>query len=302
MDLRYLQTFRAIVEEGGFSKAAKKLKYTQSTITFHVNQLERELSATLFEKSGRRMVLTKAGEAFIPYVNEVFAALDRMQNYQTDLAAYKGELTIGAPESILCFILPRLLKVFHGKAPKVKLYLRSMTSGHILQALKDDRLDVGFYYGDIDAESNEAVQSRSFDTYRLILAGSPQAEEIVTGPRGEEKDALLSAVIQPVQGELKRKFWAHMDEENIHMGNQIIVRSTHTIINLAKNNVGLCYLPEFAIRDELDSGDLVELSKLHNEEFVSAGYAWRRGKWMSPAMQLFLTVLKDHGEGKSSVR
>ena len=64
MELKYLQTFRTIVDEGGFSKAAKKLNYTQSTITFQIGQLEQELSVRLFEKIGRTMVLTKAGEQY----------------------------------------------------------------------------------------------------------------------------------------------------------------------------------------------------------------------------------------------
>ena len=52
MELKYLNTFRMIVEEGGFSKAAERLNYTQSTITFQIGQLERELSVRLFEKIG----------------------------------------------------------------------------------------------------------------------------------------------------------------------------------------------------------------------------------------------------------
>ena len=52
MDLKYLNTFRTIIEEGSFSKAADKLNYTQSTITFQIGQLEQELSAWLFEKIG----------------------------------------------------------------------------------------------------------------------------------------------------------------------------------------------------------------------------------------------------------
>ena len=50
MDLRYLQTFKEIVREGSFSGAARKLSYTQSTITFHMDQLEKELDTMLFEK------------------------------------------------------------------------------------------------------------------------------------------------------------------------------------------------------------------------------------------------------------
>lgn len=74
MELKNLYIFRAIVKEGGFTQAARKLNYTQSTITFHVGQLERELKVRLFEKIGRRMILTKAGEQLVPYVEDVFSS------------------------------------------------------------------------------------------------------------------------------------------------------------------------------------------------------------------------------------
>ena len=61
MDLKYLETFKTIIEEGSYARAADKLGYTQSTITFQVQQLEQELSIKLFEKIGRRMQLTKSG-------------------------------------------------------------------------------------------------------------------------------------------------------------------------------------------------------------------------------------------------
>lgn len=64
MELKYLRTFQTIIEEGSFSKAAEKLNYTQSTITFQIGQLEKELSVKLFEKAGRRMLPTKAGEQY----------------------------------------------------------------------------------------------------------------------------------------------------------------------------------------------------------------------------------------------
>ena len=76
MDLRYINTFHTIVEAGGFNKAAEKLCYTQSTITFHVSQLEKELGVQLFEKAGRHMVLTKAGQELVPYVENVLQSVN----------------------------------------------------------------------------------------------------------------------------------------------------------------------------------------------------------------------------------
>lgn len=113
MELKYLNTFRMIVEEGGFSKAAERLNYTQSTITFQIGQLERELSVRLFEKIGRRMVLTKAGEDLLPYVDEVLSSIDRLQNFRNDLAECRGTLRIGVGETLLYSHMPAVLKEFH---------------------------------------------------------------------------------------------------------------------------------------------------------------------------------------------
>ena len=101
MDLKYLNTFRTIVEEGSFSRAAERLNYTQSTITFQMGQLEGELSAQLFEKVGRRMVLSQAGRRLLPYVDQVLDAVDQMRFFQEDLTQCRGEITIGVAETLV---------------------------------------------------------------------------------------------------------------------------------------------------------------------------------------------------------
>ena len=112
MELKYLYTFYVIVEEGGFTRAAKRLNYTQSTITFQIGQLEQELSIQLFERIGRKMVLTKAGEGLVPYVEEVLNSVDRLRNFEEDLTSWKGDLRVGVGETILSYKLPPVLKAF----------------------------------------------------------------------------------------------------------------------------------------------------------------------------------------------
>ena len=108
MDIKYLNTFRVIVEESSFTSAANRLNYTQSTITFHIAQLEQELNTKLFEKLGRHMVLTKAGEQLIPYVNKVLDSVNQMRNFENDLKECRGDLHIGVGETLLCFQQPLL--------------------------------------------------------------------------------------------------------------------------------------------------------------------------------------------------
>ena len=80
MDTKNLLTLKTIVRTGSFQNAAETLGYTPSTITFQVRQLEQELSIKLFEKLGRRMVLTKAGENILPLVDTVLQSCDTIHN------------------------------------------------------------------------------------------------------------------------------------------------------------------------------------------------------------------------------
>ena len=172
MDLKYLNTFRAIVEEGSFSRAAERLSYTQSTITFQIGQLEQELSASLFEKIGRRMVLTEAGERLIPYVDEVLNSVHRLRCFEEDPAECPGDLRVGVGETLLCYHLPAILKEFHRQAPKARLFLRSMNCYDIRDELVGGSLDLGVFYEDVGGFGT-SLTTRPFGSYPVALVASP---------------------------------------------------------------------------------------------------------------------------------
>lgn len=93
MDLKYLNTFRVIAEEGSFTRAAERLGYTQSTMTFQMDSWSRPSPPGLFEKVGRRMVLSQAGRQLLPYVERVLEAVNQMHCFTQDLTQCRGEIT-----------------------------------------------------------------------------------------------------------------------------------------------------------------------------------------------------------------
>ena len=100
MNTRSFVTFKTILETGSFQKAANKLNYTQSTITFQIKQLEDELALKLFEKIGRKMVLTQAGRDILPYVDTILQGVEQIENYGKSLSEITGSLKIAIPDSI----------------------------------------------------------------------------------------------------------------------------------------------------------------------------------------------------------
>ena len=139
MELKYLQTFRTVVETGSFSKAADHLNYTQSAITFQMGQLERELGVPLFEKMGRSMTLTQAGTLLVPYVDNVLDSLEKLRSFENELSACRGTLRVGVGETLLCYRMGPVLKAFHQAAPQAQLHLRSMNCYDIRNELLEGR-------------------------------------------------------------------------------------------------------------------------------------------------------------------
>ena len=89
MELKYLVTFATILQCDSFQEAAQKLNYTQSTITFQMQQLENELHVQLFEKIGRKMAVTQAGRELVSYVDAVLQSVERLSNYGKEYARVK---------------------------------------------------------------------------------------------------------------------------------------------------------------------------------------------------------------------
>lgn len=291
MDLKYLNTFRAVVEMGSFAKAAAMLNYTQSAITFQMSQLEKELDTQLFEKAGRNMVLTQAGKLLVPYVNEVFASVDKLYAFHNDLQQCQGDLYIGAGETLLCYKLPAVLKEFHRQAPKAKLHLRSMNCYDIRDELLNGSLDLGVFYEDVGGfGSNLTVYPCG--EYPLALVASPdmgkEYSDFITGDRRIP----VSFIINETNCIFRQIFEDYLKEKSLILDHTIELWSIPTIKNLVKSDVGISYLPRFAVAGELAAGELVELPTAVSHPYIKAVCAHHKNKWISPLVQLFIDLCK----------
>ena len=121
MNTKSLVTFKTILEVGSFQKAADKLGYTQSTVTFQIKQLEEELALKLFEKIGRRMELTQAGKDIMPYVDMILQGTEQISNYGKSLSEITGSLKLAIPDSILIYNMQPFMQAFTHEAPTCSL-------------------------------------------------------------------------------------------------------------------------------------------------------------------------------------
>lgn len=296
MELKYLETFQRIVQEGGFAKAAASLNYTQSAITFQVAQLEQELGTQLFEKVGRRMVLTKAGEQLLPYVKGVLEALERMQNFQADLQECRGDLQIGLAETLLCYKMLPVLRDFHRRAPQARLFLRSMNCYSIRDELLHGSLDLGLFYDDVGAFGNNLL-FLPLGAYPLVLVAAPEVAEAYPDFYTPGQDLPLPFIIDEPDCIFRQIFEDYLQRKQIRLGHTIELWSIPTIKNLVIGGLGISFLPRFTVQEELASGQLLEIeldkSMLATEQ-INAVCARHKNKWVSPLMQLFMDLCSQY--------
>ncbi len=287
MELKYLKTFKTIVEEGSFTAAAEKLHYTQSTITFQIDQLERELSVKLFEKVGRKMVLTSAGKEFVPLVNEVGEAVDKLYYLEKDISECEGELHIGVAETYLCYKLPKKLKIFVGKAPKAKLYIHSMNCYEIRNKLIDGTLDMGIFYKDIGGY-NESLTIKPIETLPIILVASPDTAARFSDFTTPNQRHGIPLIINEPNCIFRQIFEQYLKDNGIILDHTIELGSIATIKSLVQNDVGVSFLPKFVVEEELKNGSLVEIETNIEHNALTIVCAHHKNKWVNPVIRLFL--------------
>lgn len=291
MELKYLNTFKVIVEEGGFTKAAERLNYTQSTITFQIGQLEQELSAKLFERIGRKMVLTKAGEQLIPYVEDVLNSVNRMKNFEEDLTSWKGDLRIGVGETLLSYKIPPILKTFHTKAPNARLFLRSMNCYDIRDELIAGTLDMGVFYNDIGGFGTN-LETVPLTRYKMALVASPTVKEQFPDFITPDLRIPVSFIINEPNCIFRQIFEQYLREKSILLNHTIELWSVQTIKQLVLNDMGITYLPRFTVEHELRQGTLAEIPTELADTTITAVCGYHKNKWVSPLMKLFSELCK----------
>jgi len=285
MDLRSIMTIKTILTEGSFQKAAQRLNYSQSTVTFQVRQLENELSVQLFERIGRRMALTQAGRDILPHVEAILRSMQAISAYGKGKTELSGELRVAIAESLLSYKMQPVLKQFVERAPKVKLALQCLNCHEIKDGILSGELDMGVYY---DVGGHPAtVELSDICKFEGIIVASPiLAPELQDFDRpDQEKD--MSFVINEPRSIYRAIMEEHLKNKNILVRNTIELWSIEAIKKSVASNLGFSFLPRFAVERELAEGTLVELPAVIPSGVVRAICVHHRNKALSGSMTLF---------------
>jgi DNA-binding transcriptional LysR family regulator len=147
MEIRPLQSFIALAEEGQFTAAARKLNIVQSGLSVTIKEMEQELGVQLVNRTTRNLSLTHAGELFLEYARSSLATLnDGMQAVRSQDGVVRGRLHLGILQSLGPYVdLPAVLESFRTKYPQVEFAVRSLNTGEIPGLVRSGYVDLSFH-------------------------------------------------------------------------------------------------------------------------------------------------------------
>jgi DNA-binding transcriptional LysR family regulator len=248
VELRQLQHFVSVAEEGSFTRAARRLSYVQSALSVSIKALECELGVQLFDRTTHRVVLTDAGEAILPVARRTLASADET----LDMAAavkgvLRGRLRVSGPLPVTFVDIPGLLGRFHRLHPDVEIQIGSAAGGtaDVIEQLRQGTIDIGFVgLPDVGA----GVATTPLGSEDLVLVAAPDL-----APPGREPiplDTLTSAnfVDFPPGWGVRTVIDRYFATAGLHRQVTIEVPDTGTLLHLVRAGLGISLLPPSLLR------------------------------------------------------
>ncbi|MFB3887394.1 MAG: LysR substrate-binding domain-containing protein [Thermodesulfobacteriota bacterium] len=291
MELIQLFSFYQIVNTGSFSEASKKVFRSQPTISHQIKNLEKELGVKLFNRLGRKLVLTEEGRMLFKTIGNFFTDLENLKKRFEDIRqANAGNLTIASTEPIMSYLLPDCVRDFDKSFPKVKLKLIhcSITEDLIPLVLKGNiDLGIGHKYDRELLGQIGFLLWKTFDRVLLIPKNHPLSKKKCI----ELVDIASYPLVLYRNGSITRRFV----EDTFIKGKlsceiKMEMDSAENIKKYVAMGVGISVVSSLSV-DEKDRDKLIFINVSNLFGKTDYGIYYRKDKYITAAMKEFMRVM-----------
>jgi DNA-binding transcriptional LysR family regulator len=298
MEFRQLKTFRTVAMLLSFNRAAAALNYAQSTVSAQISSLEDDLGVRLFDRLGKRVVLTEAGRMLSQYAQKMLDIEAETLAEVRDRKEPRGSLSVRIPQTIGTYYLPKILAEFQNLFPGVGFEFHTCAFHELEHELQTGMTDLAFLLSESIRSSNLMAEPLRFEP--VVMVTGPD------NPLAEKKKVVLEDLRdQPV-------FFAKADcayrmlleqlltEANIELKTVLEFSSLQVLKKCLIAGNGVTIIPETAVRDEIEKGELVEVPCPESRFETAILMIWHKEKWLSPSLTAFMDAARRHMTLRSS--
>lgn len=288
MELRQLKIFSTAAQELNFTKAAKKLDYTQANITNQIRQLEEELNVKLFDRLGRGVILSAEGKLFLNYAQDILAQCEKAKNIVSSYNC-RRVINIGSSETSCLYRLPQLLLKYRNLFPQAEIKIQTISCAQILDLLKNNRIDLGLVITrKIELPHITATELAREPLVFIVSPDHPLAQAGSLQPDRLSGECMLTT---SADCGYRPAVLSMLKQCDIRPGSVMELSSVTAIKECALCGLGFAVLPKVAVENELAQGTLVELTVSRPPAAVHTQLIYHQDKWLSPVVQSFLSSL-----------
>jgi DNA-binding transcriptional LysR family regulator len=290
MDLAHLEVFLAVAREGRFSRAAEKLRRTQSAVSQTIHKLEQELGEPLLDRSSREGLLTDAGRVLQEYAERLLNLRSDAQQALVELRhLHQGKLAIAANEFTALYLLP-VLAEFRRLHPMVRLMVHRALGSHIPDDVLRHNCELGVLSYDPQERQLHSVVVYLDELIFVVPPRHPLARERQVSIRQLGAESFVAHIVSSpyrekvIQAFKRYKTPLHMDVE---------LPTLQAIKSFVAKGNGVAFLPEISVKDELARGELAHIPVRELSLHRKLRLIYRKSASPSHAARAFLKVAQS---------
>ena len=287
MELRNINTFLHVAELHSFSRAARELDYSQSAVSSQIAQLEAELGVPLFDRVGKTVRLTDAGQTFLHYARTLLTTAQQARAALQPAPEARGTLRVAMADSLCSALMPGVLAAFHALCPRVEVSFRSANTQEMQDLLAANRADLAYTLDlPLTNPACVVVLDEPEPCCFLAPAGHPLAG----------RSGLMLADLAGQEFLLTERGMSYREAlEQLLAARQLTLRpylelgDAALLCRLVEQGMGLTFLPRYMVEAGL-AGDAVPLDVADCRIEMRRQLFHHKDKWVTPQMEAFIRL------------
>ncbi|WP_322013874.1 LysR family transcriptional regulator [Paraburkholderia sp. J12] len=286
--LTSMEVFVAVVDRGSFTAAAEVIGTSTTSITNHVQTLERRLGTRLLNRTTRRLSLTEIGRAFYEQCVDILGRVDAAEVGAREMhASPRGRLKVSAPLALGSYLLFPALADFLKAYPEIEVQL--ILNDRVVD-LTDEGFDVAFRFGNLSDSNLVARPLRNLGRVvcaapdYLALHGTPETPEDLTS-----HNCLAFHYVQPE----REWHFSHPSPTTIPVSGQLSVNNVQALLAACLNGIGIAMLPDYVAAEYIDAGRLVSLFADQSFTRAPLQLVYLPDRQMTPKLRSFVNFVLE---------
>jgi len=289
MDLTYYQTFREVALRQSFTRAAAELGYAQSSVTTQIQKLEKEYGVQLFERFGRGLRLTSAGEELL----KITVGMLELHQQSKEKLTWQGggTLTIGTIDSIASYYLPPLLQRIRREYPDLGIRLLTDREDVIASKAREGDIDIGLILE--DKPSDPSLRWTVLREEPLVLIVNPRHDLARHGPLELFSLNGMEWIMTEDSCNYRMMLEKVLRASGISYRIGLELGNPEAVKRCVMAGSGIAILPRMAAEDELRRGELAALKFAHPDIRLNLQMFYHPKKWISRPLRTLIEMLTE---------